>query len=234
MLAIGAVTLEPARPRIVAAGGDSELGALATVSDADVVEVRVDLFADPRPETLPVALDRLRAAGRPIILTVRSQAEGGGALPDERRRELYVAGLAHADAIDLEIASALAAELVPRARAAGKTVILSAHDLERTPPADALTTLVDRAMALGAHVTKLATYAHDLEDLRTLLGVTLAARARGIVTLALGPVGPLSRITLPAAGSLLTYGHVGRPTAPSGQLAVTEVAALVRRLYPPS
>src|SRR5207244_3975766 len=36
-------------------------------------------------------------------------------------------------------------------------------------------------------------------------------RARGIVTLATGPAGPLSRVVLPAAGSLLTYGHVGRP-----------------------
>src|SRR5687768_15677383 len=114
MVAIGAVTLSPARPRIVAAGGESELAALAAASDADVVEVRADLFADPRPETLPGTLDRLRAAGRPVILTVRARAEGGGALGDERRRELYAAGLAHADAIDLEIgSSALVAELVP-------------------------------------------------------------------------------------------------------------------------
>ena len=34
-----------------------------------------------------------------------------------------------------------------------------------------------------------------------------------------------------AAGSLLTYGHVGRPTAP-GQLGVAELAAELRRLYP--
>src|SRR3989442_1234936 len=58
-------------------------------------------------------------------------------------------------------------------------------------------------------------------------------RARGIVTLATGPAGPLSRLVLPAAGSLLAYGHVGHPTAPSGQLPVAELAALLRRLLPP-
>jgi 3-dehydroquinate dehydratase len=41
----------------------------------------------------------------------------------------------------------------------------------------------------------------------------------------------LSRVLFPAAGSLLTYGHVGRPTAP-GQLPLGELAALVRRFYP--
>jgi len=118
----------------------------------------------------------------------------------------------------------------PAARAAGRTVILSAHALDATPPRDALLALVDRAAALGADVTKLAAHARHLDDVRTLLEVTLAARARGVVTLAMGPWGALSRIVLPAAGSLLTYGSVGRPTAP-GQLPVAELRALLDRLY---
>ncbi len=155
-------------------------------------------------------------------------------MDEARRRALYTSGLPHADAIDVEIAStALAAELVPQARAAGKTVVLSVHVLHSTPPAAALLGLIDRAEALGADVTKLVTHARDLDDLRVLLEVTLVARARGIVTLATGPAGPLSRLLLPAAGSLLTYGHVGRPTAPSGQLPLAELAALLRRLLPP-
>src|SRR5207247_1619114 len=81
-----------------------------------------------------------------------------------------------------------------------KTVVLSAHVLHSTPPAAALLGLIDRAEALGADVTKLVTHARDLDDLRVLLEVTLVARARGIVTLATGPAGPLSRVVLPAAG----------------------------------
>jgi len=232
-LAIGAVPLAAGTPRIVAAGSEREVDALVTADGADVVELRADLGDDPRPETLPAVVARLRAGGRPVILTVRSAAEGGRALDDERRAALYVAGLPHVDAIDLEIAStALVADIVPRARTAGRTVILSAHVLDTTPPAATLAPLVDRAASLGADVTKLVTLARKPEDLQTLIDVTLATRARGIVTLAMGPWGPLSRIVLPAAGSLLTYGHVGAPTAPSGQLSVTEVADLVRRLYP--
>src|SRR2546430_1908136 len=233
-LAIGSVQLSDRAPRIVAAGGEAELEALATAGGADLVELRADLCEEPRPETLPALLARLRAGGRPLILTARAAAEGGRPMDEARRRALYTSGLPHADAIDVEIAStALAAELVPQARAAGKTVVLSAHVLHATPPAAALLGLIDCAEALGADVTKLVPHARDLGDLRVLLEVTLVARARGIVTLATGPAGPLSRVVLPAAGSLLTYGHVGHPTAPSGQLPATELAALLRRLLPP-
>ena len=230
-VAIGAVRLSTELPRIVAAGGQAALDALVAADGADLVELRADLFDDPRPPTIVAALERVRAAGRPVILTVRAAAEGGRRLTEAARRELYVAGLAYADAVDIEIAStALATELVPRAHTSGRTVILSAHAMDGTPPADALLPLVDRAEAMGADVTKLAATARDLEDVRTMLAVTLATRQRGIVTVAMGPAGTLARVLLPAAGSLVTYGHVGTPTAP-GQLTVAELATLVRRFF---
>src|SRR5438067_338080 len=175
-LAIGSVQLSDRAPRIVAAGGEAELEALATAGGADLVELRADLCEEPRPETLPALLARLRAGGRPLILTTRAATEGGRPMDDARRRALYTSGLPHADAIDVEIAStALAAELVPQARAAGKTVVLSAHVLHSTPPAAALLGLIDRAEALGADVTKLVTHARDLDALRSACS-SLSAR----------------------------------------------------------
>ena len=230
-LDIGSVQLSARTPRVVAAGGASEVAALAAADGADLVELRADLWDDPRPEALPALLGRLRSGGRPVILTVRAAAEGGRPMDEARRRALYAAGLPHADAVDVEIASsALASELVVHARNAGRTVILSAHSVERTPPVDALLALVDRAEAMGADVTKLAAAARDIEDVRTMLTVTLTARERGIVTLTMGDAGTVGRLLLPAAGSLLTYGHVGTATAP-GQLTVSELATLVRRFF---
>jgi len=229
---IGSVPLSAGTPRVVAAGGEAELDALTRAAGADVVELRADLFEDPRPETITAALVRLRAAGRPVILTVRAAAEGGRPLDEARRSAIFGAGLPHADAIDVEIASAsLVAELLPRARAARRIVILSAHAFDAMPSDEVLQAAVARAGGLGADVTKIATIATDVHQLQRLLAVTLAARERHVVTLAMGPMGPLSRLVLPAAGSLLTYGHVGRPTAP-GQLGVAELAAELRRLYP--
>ncbi len=230
-LTIGRVVLGE-RPAIVAAGGEAEIDALLAADGADLVEVRADLFSDPRPGPLASTLERVRAGGRPVILTVRSAVEGGRPLDDTRRAALYAAGLPHADALDVEIASeALVRTLVPQAQAAGRTVLLSAHFLDGTPPREQLLALVDRAEALGAHITKLAAHARNLDDVRTLLEVTLAARTRGIVTMSMGPLGAISRVFFPAAGSLLTYGSVGRPTAP-GQLPVTELARLRDQFYP--
>ncbi len=230
-LAIGRVRLG-ASPVVVAAGGEADLDALVAADRADVVELRADLFDDPTPERVVQALQRLRAAGRPILFTVRAGTEGGRAMPEALRTSIYRAGLPLVDAVDVEIASAaLAAEVVPAARAAGRLVILSAHDFDGTPALDALRALVGRAVAMGADVTKLATVAHAPADVHTLLQVTLDARDRGIATLGMGPLGPLTRVVLPAAGSLLTFGAAGRPTAP-GQLPLDELAVLIRRLYP--
>ena len=92
--------------------------------------------------------------------------------------------------------------------------------------------LIRERTELSRTVNRVQELASEADDLRVLLEVTLVARARGVVTLATGPGGPLSRLVLPAAGSLLTYGHVGRPTAPSGQLPVADLAALLRPLLP--
>jgi 3-dehydroquinate dehydratase-1 len=232
--AIGGIVLDGGVPRIVAAGGELEVAALTSAEGADLVELRADLFDDPTPEKVVAALERLRPAGRPVILTARAAREGGNAMDEERRRALYAAGLPHAHAIDVEIASAeLVAELAPQAQALGRTLILSAHALDRTPPERELLALVDRAAGLGADLTKLATQPRDVADVQTLLAVTLAARGRGIVTVGMGPAGPLSRVVLAAAGSLFTYASVGRPTA-AGQMPVGELAGLFRRLYPHS
>jgi 3-dehydroquinate dehydratase-1 len=229
-IAIGTVRLGD-RPAVVAAGGEPDLDAL-TSEVADLLELRADLFDEPDVPRVLDAVARLRATGRPIVFTARAASQGGRAMPETRRAELYRAALPHVDAIDLEIASrALVADLVPIARAAGRTVVLSAHDFVVTPSRDTLLALVEAARALGADLPKLATHATTLDDLHTLIDVTRTAAADGIVTLGMGALGPLSRIVLPAAGSLLTYGAAGGGTAP-GQTPVAELAALVGRLFP--
>jgi len=230
-LKIGEVVLGE-RPRLVAAGGDAEVEALLHADGADLVELRADLFDDPQPAAIAAALARLRAGARPLILTVRHAREGGRPMPDDRRYAVYAAGLAHAHAIDIEIASAEAlAPLVQRARDDGRLVILSAHFQDDTPSLGTLLGLVARAETLGAHVTKLVTTAASPADLRRLLEATLAAAPRPVATFAMGPLGVVSRVLFGVAGSLLTYGSVGRPTAP-GQLPVGELRTWIDRFYP--
>lgn len=229
---IGTVVLGERRPCIVAAGGEAEIGALAAAEGAALVELRADLFADPTPDRIRDALERVRAGGRPIVLTVRSAAEGGRAMPESQRAAIYEAGLPLADAIDVEIASdGLLDVLVPAARRTGKTIILSAHDFTATPSVDALLTHVGDALEAGADIPKIAAHATTPEDLRALIDVTREMLPAPVVTLAMGPYGPLSRIVLPAVGSVLTYAAAGVPTAP-GQTSLAELARLVDALFP--
>src|SRR5262245_14501614 len=168
--AIGNVQLSAGTPRVVAAGGEADLDALTRADGADILELRADLFEDPRPETITAALARLRSTGRPIILTVRAAAEGGRPLDETRRGALYAAGLQHTDAIDVEIASAaLVAELLPRARAARRLVILSAHAFDAMPSDEVLRSAIERGAELGGDVTKIAALATDVHDLQRLL-----------------------------------------------------------------
>lgn len=228
---IGAVSLG-GRPCIVAAGGEGELDALLAADGADLVELRADLFAAPTAARVGAALERLRTGPRPIVVTVRAEAEGGRPVAEPQRRAIYETGLALADAVDVEIAStALVEALVEPARRAGRTVILSTHDFEGTPARTELLDRVARAFDAGADVAKVATFPRSLAELQVLLDVTRGLAPQPIATLAMGPWGPLSRFVLPAAGSLLTYAAVGTPTAP-GQLGLAELVALVRRFFP--
>ncbi len=228
---IGDVALG-ARPCIVAAGGEHEVDALAAADGADVVELRADLFESPSVARIVGALERVRAGRRPIVLTVRAAAEGGRPLQDAERLAIYEAGLAHVAAIDVEIASGeLVHALVPAAHRAGRTVLLSTHDFAATPARTELLARVARAFDAGADVAKIATHAGSLAELQVLLDVTRGVAPAPIATLAMGPLGPLSRFVLAAAGSVLTYASVGAPTAP-GQMPLAELAALVARLFP--
>lgn len=220
-----------ARPLVVASLGLGDLEALDTASRADGIELRADLHPAPTPEGAVTALRRLRATGRALLLTVRSAREGGGLADDGLRMAIYRAASAYADGIDLEIASApLAGDLLREVRAAGRLVLLSMHDFTGTPCRTLLLERIAEAAACGADVAKIATLVDTAAALRTLIETTLAS-PHPLTALGMGRLGPLSRLVLPAAGSLLTYGAAGMPTAP-GQLPVTELVALRDRLWP--
>jgi len=227
---IGSVTLGD-RPIIVAAGGEDEVDALAGAAAADVVELRADLFAAPSPDAARAAVDRLSAEDRPIIVTARHASEGGRGMPDDVRTAILSAAASRVAALDVEIAHPEVIDVVaPAVSAAGGTLIASSHAFDATPPAEELQRTIDRGRALGADIVKIATLTRTAEDLRTLLALTLANRDADIVVLGMGPWAALSRVALPAAGSLLTYASVGAPTAP-GQLPLAELASLLERLY---
>jgi 3-dehydroquinate dehydratase-1 len=193
----------------------------------DVAELRVDLFGSCEPAHVQGVLPVF--AGVPTLATIRSAAEGGGWKgPEPERLALYRALVPRADAIDVEIASAIAADAVAAARDAGKLAIASFHDFARTPSADALDAVVERGRALGADVVKIATAVGGIADLRTLARVLVGRADVGMIVIGMGAAGFASRVLFPALGSLVTYASAETQTAP-GQLPLDELVAWLRR-----
>jgi 3-dehydroquinate dehydratase type I len=104
----------------------------------DLVEARVDLFAQQSLDGCAHDCARLEASGTPVILTIRTTAQGGRfAGSDAARRSAFLAAIAAGQAswVDIEndatIVDDLAATIAGRA---GARLIVSHHDFARTPP----------------------------------------------------------------------------------------------------
>lgn len=222
-----------ARPRIVVAlragvpRGEAEA---ALSAGADLIELRADLFPNPAPAT--VAAECARFAGMPRLLTVRSAAEGGGWRGDEAERlACILAGLPHAEALDIELSAAeVLGEAVDAAHAAGRTVIGSFHDFAATPDFSALEAVAASADRAGVDILKIAATCNTPEDLRRLASFTLAHASRPLAVMGMGPAGMASRIFFPALGSLLTYTFLGEPSAP-GQLNCADTVKYINLFY---
>ncbi|HEX2657713.1 MAG TPA: type I 3-dehydroquinate dehydratase [Polyangia bacterium] len=200
----------------------------------DLIEARLDLArADSGPNAplpdlaayLP-ACRRLEETGTPVLLTVRLVADGGRWTEDAARLPLFASALDQRACswVDIEVESAIAPEVVGRARERGCRAIVSHHDFTGTPPATALGTIVDRARALGADIVKVATKVTSLEDHDRLLDLLRARRGEALAVIGMGAFGTPLRTYLPCVGSRLTYGFLDEVAAP-GQLHASELVA---------
>jgi 3-dehydroquinate dehydratase-1 len=186
----------------------------------DLVEARLDLFAAQSLDGGEEACRRLESSGTPVLVTLRTAAQGGRfSRGDAERLPRFRAALAVASWADVEddagIVEAVAA--LVRGRPAGELVV-SHHDFGKTPPLEALLALVDAChRAAPRAIAKLATAVETEADRRALLAA-LAQRPHraAIIGMAAGQeaLGDELRVELAAAGSLLAYGHLGTPTAP--------------------
>lgn len=200
--------------------------------EATAVELRADLL--PRE----VELGPLVAAcPLPVMLTLRSRAEGGQG-PDEaaeRRRFFERMAAVPVKVFDLEAARdlELLGRVVPRERA-----VVSSHP--DAVPAE-LEQTVRRLLELGSWLVKVAPAARGLGELLEVVGVarrlgaTSAGKGRAVV-LATGEAGRAARLLGPLLAAPVAYAAWdAERTAAVGQYAASELAALVGHLQgPPS
>ena len=190
----------------------------------DLIEARVDLFAEQTLDGCAHACAQLEASGTPVIVTIRTTAQGGRfAAGDDDRRGRFIAALAIASWADVESEATIVADVAALvgARASGQ-LIVSHHDFARTPPLATLLGIVDNCHRTPGAIAKVATAIANDADRDTLFQL-LAQRPRHTTVIGMGASNDL-RIELAARGSLLSYGYLENPTAP-GQLSAAETHA---------
>jgi 3-dehydroquinate dehydratase-1 len=197
---------------------------------ADAVELRVDaLLAQKVPvEKIEAALKMRK---HPVLLTLRIPAEGGHrAWTPAVRRDLFLRLMPHAEAVDIELATARPlAPVITEARRTGKTVILSAHAITRPATAAQIARWTERFEAGPRTVLKIAGLIKSWRDLQRLCALLVNHPELNLAVMGLGPHAAQSRRVLAALGSRLVYGYLDRPAAP-GQPSAAAVREMAREV----
>lgn len=203
---------------------------------AELYEWRIDCFFG---SVLP-ALEELKQelCGKPLLCTVRTVGEGGESrlFPGEYRSlllELIEAGGFQLLDVELSAGEDMVRELIEKAGEKGIAAVVSHHDFEKTPPEDELVKMLRKMKALGADLPKLAVMPKGPGDVLALLSATFrASRELGpVVTMAMGSLGKLSRVSGALFGSCMTFG-AGRSASAPGQLYAEDLLAILEDLAP--
>ncbi len=189
----------------------------------DLLEIRVDLIDTVLESLLQYLRDIETQVGLPLIGTVRENPKTALLRP-----LLFRTIMPLVQGVDIELGCAIMDNVVAEAHRLGKTVIVSEHDFEKTPSDTVLQSIVDRAMAGGADIVKIATMALTEDDARRLLDFTKACPVP-IAAFAMGERGAFSRVVAGEYGSLFTYGYITTAVAP-GQLSAVELAEKIKEV----
>lgn len=233
MISIGAVELGRV-PRLAVPLDDRDIGRNAerAMQWGDIVELRIDLFHSLDAAHVASVCRAVRGTGAPLLVTVRSTDQGGGAaIADRQRLALFEVALPLADAVDVELRSPLCEPVLTLAEQHGAVGIVSHHDFAATPNSDQLTALVRESINRGAAITKIAATANSDDDRNRLLDLLRSHQQHNLIVIAMGAYGAASRVFFPLCGSLITYGFLDDAVAP-GQLSACELRAELRRYCP--
>jgi len=223
-VSIGSVPLD--KPRIVATITEISEVKNAKREGADILELRIDLL---RSKGIPGYAKAVKdATSLPLIVTNRSEKEGGKWKGSERERILVLLdAMEFADAADIEF-SADFRSVTKKAEELAIPIIMSYHNFRATPPDAFIQKKIADMFRGGATIAKVAVMPKTSEDVIRLLDV-LRRTKKPAVAIAMGEIGRPSRILAPLFGSVLSYGCVSEAKAP-GQMRVRDVGKMLELL----
>lgn len=202
---------------------------------ADLFEWRADrFFGDPKAALAAIG-ERI---SRPLLCTLRTKREGGGKelAPQEYEQALdKLLDIGDFQLLDIELSCGpqRVRRLVERAHAQGVGTVISRHDFEKTPPEQEMVDVLLAMKKLGGDLPKLAVTPKSPKDVLALLSATCRAsgEAGPVITMSMGEMGKLSRVSGELFGSCLTFG-AGRSASAPGQLIAEDLRAILEDISP--
>lgn len=207
----------------------------------DFVEWRADFFENiENLEVRTQAMQFLRDAlgDKPILFTARTSTEGGKlSISTEDyialNRSAMESGLIDIVDVELSRGDETMTVLVEAAHKAGVKIIGSTHDNHATPSKDQIVHHLCQMQQLGADIAKFAVMPQSSRDVLTLLDATLTMREEHtdtpVITMSMGGQGVISRVCGSVFGSCVTFGTVGKASAP-GQLPADLLSTFIQKL----
>lgn len=209
---------------------------------ADVVEWRVDWYEDIFDfEKVEETAKQLREVlgEMPILFTFRTSKEGGEKAIEtpvyvELNQKISATG--YVDLVDMEAFTGDDAvkAVVEEAHKRGVKVVASNHDFDKTPAKSDIIYRLRKMQELGADIPKIAVMPQNKKDVLTLLAATEEMvdnyADRPIITMSMAATGVISRVCGEVFGSALTFGAVGKASAP-GQMGAGELKEMLTTLH---
>lgn len=213
---------------------------------ADLVEWRVDFFdAWREPEAVRQAAHTLKGCLQvPLLFTFRTAGEGGAcaiSAEDYRNLLLFAASLDEISLIDVEVffERGTVADIMRGVHDAGKFVLASHHDFQKTPASEELKSRLLYMEETGADIAKVAVMPQCKSDVFRLMEVTAEVQEpKGmhncvnipVVTMSMSDLGVLSRVAGEFTGSAITFGAAGQASAP-GQVDARRLSEILKLLH---
>lgn len=208
----------------------------------DVVEWRADWFEGvfDFAQVEAVLKELRRVLGNtPILFTFRTANEGGEkaiepAAYAELNKRAAATGLI--DLVDVEAFTGdeVVRDIIESAHESGVVVVASNHDFEKTPEKDEIVRRLRKMQELDADIPKIAVMPQSRKDVLTLLSATEEMVSeyadRPIITMSMSATGLISRLCGECFGSALTFGAVGKASAP-GQMNASDLSEILNLIH---
>lgn len=230
----------PGRPKVIIPITDAHepgiLSAARRIADsrADLVEWRVDRYEHRDDHTRVARMTaRIRevVGERPLLFTARTKHEGSNWHPSsDGYRDLIADACASGtiDLVDVQYLNPAAKRCIEAARANRVPVVASNHDFAGNPSTAEITDRLNAMASMGADIAKIAVMPRSAVDVAALLAATAVCAEScrvPLITMSMGPLGAVSRLSGQVFGSCATFATLGDAGSAPGQMPLDDVLA---------